>query len=84
MLEWERYDEETWGLEWLTRDGRDLYGLIKCVRDDHYSIVVGTYTELEWSGEAETLTDSKARVARFIMLYNNCEPHWVNKVKWKV
>ena len=86
MLDWERYDDDTWGAEWLTRDECQRLALIKRIRDNHYSIVVGTTDtdDLEWSGEADTLTEGKAKAARFLLLANNCEPKWLEKIKWKV
>jgi hypothetical protein len=84
MLIWEQYDDDTHGAEWLTDDGAQRLALVKRVRDDHYSIVAGTLNELEWSGESDTLSGGKAKAARFLLLVNNCEPKWLDKLKWLV
>ena len=84
MLIWEQYDVDTWGAEWQTNDDRQRLALVKRVRDDHYSIVAGTLNELEWSGEAETLSDGQARAARFLLLVNNCEGKQLDRLKFKL
>jgi len=83
MLIWEQYDTDTYGAEWEQEDKTRL-ALVKRVRDDHYSIVAGTINELEWSGEAYTLSDGKARAARYLLLVNNCEGKQLDKLKHKL
>ena len=81
MLTWEQYDADTWGAEWLDQ-GR--LALVKRVAEDQYAIIAGTFTELEWSGESEGLSDAQAKAARFLLLANNCDDKQLRRLKYKV
>ena len=45
MLEWERYDKDTWGIEW---HDIDRLALIKETSPDEFTLIVGTVKDAEY------------------------------------
>ena len=79
MLDWERYDESTWGIEWHEID---RLALIKETQPDEYTLIVGTVKDAEFISKAATLSHAKAKAIRYMMLLlNNAD---TDKLKWKI
>ena len=79
MLDWERYDENTWGIEF--RD-IDRLALIKETSPDEFTLIVGTIKDAEFISKAPTLSHAKAKAIRYMMLLlNNAD---TEKLKWKI
>ena len=79
MLEWERYDKETWGIEW---HDIDRLALIKETSPDEFTLIVGTVKDAEYISKAATLSHAKAKAIRYMMLLlNNAD---ADKLKWKI
>ena len=79
MLIWERYDENTWGIEWHEID---RLALIKETNPDEYTLIVGTVKDAEFISKADTLSHAKAKAIRYMMLLlNNAD---ADKLKWKI
>ena len=79
MLDWERYDENTWGIEWRAID---RLALIKETNPDEYTLIVGTVKDAEFVSKASTLSCAKAKAMRYMMLLlNNAD---ADKLKWKI
>ena len=79
MLEWERYDENTWGIEW---HNIDRLALIKETNPNEYTLIVGTVKDAEFVSKASTLSCAKAKAIRYMMLLlNNAD---IERLKWKL
>ena len=79
MINWEQYDESTWGIEWNTID---RLALIKETNPDEYTLIVGTVKDAEFISKASTLSNAKAKAIRYMMLLlNNAD---ADKLKWKI
>lgn len=79
MLIWERYDENTWGIEW---DEIERLALIKETNPDEFTLIVGTVKDAEFISKARTLSNAKAKAIRYMMLLlNNAD---ADKLKWKI
>jgi len=79
MLEWERYDKDTWGIEW---HAIDRLALIKETQPDEFTLIVGTVKDAEYISKATTLSNAKAKAIRYMMLLlNNAD---TEKLKWKI
>ena len=79
MLNWERYDENTWGIEW---HAIDRLALIKETSPDEYTLIVGTVKDAEYISKAPTLSCAKAKAIRYMMLLlNNAD---TERLKWKL
>ena len=79
MLEWERYDESTWGIEW---HDIDRLALIKETQPDEYTLIVGTVKDAEYVSKAATLSHAKAKAMRYMMLIINDAD--IERIKWKI
>ena len=69
LLEWEHYEPDTWAAE-----STDHVFLIKQLRDDEYIFVIGTVTDAEISGHAESLSGAQAIANRYLWTVNNVTP----------
>ena len=79
MLEWERYDENTWGYEW---HDIERLALIKETNTDEFTLIVGTMKDAEYISKAPTLSHAKAKAIRYMMLLlNNAD---IERLKWKI
>lgn len=79
MLEWERYDENTWGYEW---HDIERLALIKETNPDEFTLIVGTMKDAEYISKAPTLSHAKAKAIRYMMLLlNNAD---IERLKWKI
>jgi len=79
MLEWERYDKDTWGIEF---HDIDRLALIKETSPDEYTLIVGTVKDAEYISKAPTLSCAKAKAIRYMMLLlNNAD---TERLKWKI
>ena len=79
MLDWERYDESTWGIEW---HDIDRLALIKETQPDEYTLIVGTVKDAEYVSKAATLSHAKAKAMRYMMLIRNDAD--IERIKWKI
>ena len=79
MLDWERYDESTWGIEW---HDIDRLALIKETQPDEYTLIVGTVKDAEYVSKAATLSHAKAKAMRYMMLIINDAD--IERIKWKI
>ena len=79
MLIWERYDENTWGIEWHEID---RLALIKETKPDEYTLIVGTVKDAEYISKAATLSHAKAKAIRYMMLLLNKAD--TERLKWKI
>ena len=84
MLIWEHFKDkdgdQTWFAEWQEIDRIAL--IKKTERTGEWAVVVGTVKDAEYTTRTATLSDAKAKCARYMMLILNEADK--DKLQWKI
>jgi len=68
VMQWEKYDSDTWGYEW---GEIERLALIKETKPGVFTVLVGTTKDAEYVTHSESLSDAQARALRYMMLIKN-------------
>lgn len=84
MLTWEYFKDKDGDQTWFAEMVEvELIALIKQTeRTGEWAVVVGTVKDAEYMTRAPTLSDAKAKCARYMMLVLNDTDK--DKLKWKI